>query len=150
MLNYHLAAAVVESVDTGDLKSPGSDTVRVRVPSAAPKIRIPVRVSGFLVMAGTRIIQSQYAGGILLPPVQKLVATSIFAPCGAKMQTSPVSGGEARKPSGYPDFWLPQGLEQSKPPCRGQGGGEGLTEPNLYFCPLGRNANESRRRHCSR
>ena len=31
-----LAAAVVESVDTGDLKSPGSDTVRVRVPSAAP------------------------------------------------------------------------------------------------------------------
>ena len=31
------AAAVVESVDTGDLKSPGSDTVRVRVPSAAPE-----------------------------------------------------------------------------------------------------------------
>ena len=29
-------AVVVESVDTGDLKSPGSDTVRVRVPSAAP------------------------------------------------------------------------------------------------------------------
>ena len=28
---------MVESVDTGDLKSPGSDTVRVRVPSAAPK-----------------------------------------------------------------------------------------------------------------
>ena len=26
----------MESVDTGDLKSPGSDTVRVRVPSAAP------------------------------------------------------------------------------------------------------------------
>ena len=29
-------AAVVESVDTGDLKSPGSNAVRVRVPSAAP------------------------------------------------------------------------------------------------------------------
>ena len=28
---------MVESVDTGDLKSPGSDTVRVRVPSAAPR-----------------------------------------------------------------------------------------------------------------
>ena len=32
-------AAVVESVDTGDLKSPGRDTVRVRVPSAAPRRR---------------------------------------------------------------------------------------------------------------
>ena len=29
-------AVVVESVDTGDLKSPGSDTVRVRVPPTAP------------------------------------------------------------------------------------------------------------------
>ena len=37
MIPYLPAAAVVESVDTGDLKSPGSDTVRVRVPSAAPK-----------------------------------------------------------------------------------------------------------------
>ena len=30
---------MVESVDTGDLKSPGGDTVRVRVPSTAPKKR---------------------------------------------------------------------------------------------------------------
>ena len=36
---------------------------------------------------GTRKIKSQYAGGILLQPVQKLVATIIFAL--AKMQTSP-------------------------------------------------------------
>ena len=28
---------------------------------------------------GTRMIKSQYAGGILLQPVQKLVATLIFA-----------------------------------------------------------------------
>ncbi len=39
MLFYTLAAVVVESVDTGDLKSPGSDTVRVRVPSTAPIIK---------------------------------------------------------------------------------------------------------------
>ena len=38
---------------------------------------------------GTRKIQSQYAGGILLTPVQTLVTTLIFAPHGAKMQTSP-------------------------------------------------------------
>ena len=40
-------AAVVESVDTGDLKSLGSDTVRVRVPSAAPKNGYPTGVSVF-------------------------------------------------------------------------------------------------------
>ena len=39
MISYRLAAVVVESVDTGDLKSPGSDTVRVRVPSTAPRKR---------------------------------------------------------------------------------------------------------------
>ena len=37
---------------------------------------------------GTRIIKSQYAGGILLPPVQTLVATLISAQR-AEMQTSP-------------------------------------------------------------
>ena len=37
---------------------------------------------------GTRKIKSQYAGGILLPPVQTLVATYISAQ-GAEMQTSP-------------------------------------------------------------
>ena len=36
----------------------------------------------------TRKIKSQYAGGILLPPVQTLVATFIFAHSRAKMQTS--------------------------------------------------------------
>ena len=34
-----LYAGVVELVDTGDLKSPGGDTVRVRVPSPAPDMR---------------------------------------------------------------------------------------------------------------
>ena len=34
--SHNTYAAVVELVDTGDLKSPGGDTVRVRVPSAAP------------------------------------------------------------------------------------------------------------------
>ena len=32
------SAAVVELVDTGDLKSPGSNTVRVQLPSAAPEL----------------------------------------------------------------------------------------------------------------
>jgi len=40
---------------------------------------------------GTRKIQSQYAGGILLQPVQKLVATLIFArpPQGQKCKRVP-------------------------------------------------------------
>ena len=41
-------AVVVESVDTGDLKSPGGDTVRVRVPSTAPRKRETFLVSLFL------------------------------------------------------------------------------------------------------
>jgi hypothetical protein len=36
-------------------------------------------VDFFLAKMEIRIIQSQYAGGILLPPVSKLVATFIFA-----------------------------------------------------------------------
>ena len=35
-----ISAGVVELVDTGDLKSPGSDTVPVRVRSPAPQNRI--------------------------------------------------------------------------------------------------------------
>ena len=35
-------------VDTGDLKSPGSNTVPVRVRSPAPKIPRPIRALGFL------------------------------------------------------------------------------------------------------
>ena len=42
MVYYQLpiSAGVVELVATGDLKSPGSDTVPVRVRSPAPKINI--------------------------------------------------------------------------------------------------------------
>ena len=36
-------------------------------------------MASFLLPEGTRKIKSQYAGGILLQPVQKLVATLIFA-----------------------------------------------------------------------
>ena len=92
MLLLRIAAAVVESVDTGDLKSPGSDTVRVRVPSAAPRKGIPHGGIPFLnVDIGTRMINSQYAGVILLQPVQKLVATLIFArpPQGQKCKRVP-------------------------------------------------------------
>ena len=40
---------------------------------------------------GARKIKSQYAGGILLQPVQKLVAIIISAPSGVEKQTSPVA-----------------------------------------------------------
>ena len=62
-------AAVVESVDTGDLKSPGSDTVRVRVPSAAPKQYNPnqlFRVGngfGFIVFFG-RFEDTHFRSGV--------------------------------------------------------------------------------------
>ena len=50
----------------------------------------------FCLMSETRTIQSQYAGGILLQPVQKLVATLIFTrlPQGQKCKRVPsgVSG----------------------------------------------------------
>ena len=42
-----ISAGVVELVDTGDLKSPGSDTVPVRVRSPAPKRDIREDVSFF-------------------------------------------------------------------------------------------------------
>ena len=54
MISYRLAAVVVESVDTGDLKSPGSDTVRVRVPSTAPKRASPMGLALFGIIGGTR------------------------------------------------------------------------------------------------
>ena len=48
---------------------------------------------------------------------------------------------------GYPLFYfaIPEkkGLERSNPTCRGQVGGDGLTEPNLYLLPMGADANES-------
>ena len=52
---------------------------------------------------GTRTIKSQYAGGILLQPVQKLVATLIFArpPQGQKCKRVP--SGVPNKQEGYPD-----------------------------------------------
>jgi len=36
--------------------------------------------AGFVMSGETRKIKSQHAGGMLLPPVQKLVATAIFSP----------------------------------------------------------------------
>ena len=36
-----------------------------------------------------------------------------------------------------------KGFEQSNATVRRTVARDGLTEPNLYFCPLGRNANES-------
>ena len=79
-------AVVVESVDTGDLKSPGGDTVRVRVPSTAPrKKRDLFGLSFFLyVGGGTRMIKYNMPVACCSQPVQKLV--------GHNNVTSPVNG----------------------------------------------------------
>ena len=58
------------------------------------KEEIPSGISSFISPSGregTRKIKSQYAGGILLQPVQKLVATIIFArpPQGQKCKRVP-------------------------------------------------------------
>ena len=66
MVSLILAAAVVESVDTGDLKSPGSDTVRVRVPSAAPKSAPPPGVHFLVIAAGLERPLRKHAGGMFL------------------------------------------------------------------------------------
>ena len=58
-------AAVVESVDTGDLKSPGGNTVRVQVPPAAPKEARPAGVWLLLVFCQDLKIKMQTAGGSL-------------------------------------------------------------------------------------
>ena len=58
-------------------------SVGVRVPSGAPikdAVDDTIHCVFYLCIGiGTRMIKSQYAGGILLQPVQKLVATLIFA-----------------------------------------------------------------------
>ena len=41
---------------------------------------------------GLEKFQSQYAGGMLLPPVQKLVATLVAVHPRTAMQTSPTTG----------------------------------------------------------
>ena len=41
---------------------------------------------------GLEKFQSQYAGGMLLPPVQKLVATLVAVHSRTAMQTSPTTG----------------------------------------------------------
>ena len=52
----------------------------VRVPFGVPLKGYPIWDNPFNIIKedGTRKIKSQYAGGILLQPVQKLVATIIF------------------------------------------------------------------------
>jgi hypothetical protein len=89
-----------------------------------------------LVIAGTRTIQSQYAGGILLPPVQKLVATSIFAPCGAKMQTSPVSE-DGVIPVRVSGFLVMAGTRIIKSTLPGAGWRRGLDRAEPLFLPFG-------------
>ena len=59
---------------------------------------------------GTRKIKSQYAGGILLQPVQKLAATSISAPRGRNVNESlPVYQIKERIASDILSFILPSG-----------------------------------------
>ena len=69
------------------------------LPAYQIKEEIPRGISSFIsccAREGTRMIKSQYAGGILLQPVQKLVATLIFArpPQGQKCKR--VSSGVPR------------------------------------------------------
>jgi len=78
---------------------------------------------------GTRTIQSQYAGGILLQPVQKLVATLIFArpTQGQKCKRVPsadvIIGTGERERVWHPLFWYTvrdsakSGLRRAKLPC---------------------------------
>ena len=53
------AAGVVELVDTGDLKSPGSDTVPVRVRSPAP---LPIKYRGVEQLVARRAHNPEVAG----------------------------------------------------------------------------------------
>ena len=85
---------MAELADALDLGSSGT-TVGVQVPSPAPiKDAVDDTIHCVFYLCkeeGTRKIKSQYAGGILLQPVQKLVATLIFArpPQGQKCKRVP-------------------------------------------------------------
>ena len=76
MISYPIAAVVVESVDTGDLKSPGSDTVRVRVPSAAPNQYNPNQIFpvgdgfGFIVFF-EQFENTHFRNGVIKRPESK-------------------------------------------------------------------------------
>jgi len=65
--------------------------VSIKILALIQKIREGKSPLLFFAAEGTRKIKSQYAGGILLPPVQKLVATLIFArpPQGRKCKRVP-------------------------------------------------------------
>ena len=66
---------MVELVDTGDLKSPGSDTVRVRFPLSAPKQNNPNLLLigegfGFFVFF-ERFEETHFRNGVIKRPESK-------------------------------------------------------------------------------
>ena len=89
-------AGVMELVDVVDSKSTGGDTVPVRARPPAPLNPRPLWGRGFNLFweGGLEPISMQMSGGHLLPPVQKLVASSIFA--------KGKNGSRARPPASAP------------------------------------------------
>ena len=85
-----------------------SETLIVRVPSGVPikdAVDDTIHCVFYLcIEMGTRKIQSQYAGGILLQPVQKLVATLIFARPLQGQKCKRISGGSPKETN--PNYFL--------------------------------------------